>query len=346
MRNVLHRCLYAALSIASLTFRAEAHDHYAVGIVDSNNNHLPDAGETLQFVGASGTGKTYHLLARPFGFRPVQRCGGYYMLDERPRTLFPTDSFSFTVLSDGQIEIEAPNHAHTGAWIWMEIVAVAGPTGAHFGFWEENWSQSNNAPTVSFATNQPTGGYRFVLSEGFDDAGEDPQGHIHGRSWTADKPGDYYVSMRLVDRSTTRPGGIAWHAPSQIYTYHFRAGPSFQPATERIPGTGFVLTWPSQMGYYTGDASQVGISFDIERATSLSPANWQTIGTVTGTISDTATFTDTAPPAGNAFYRLKYLWAPTGANLPPTVDAQTKQATTQKTKPARRTKPGRKAIKP
>lgn len=298
-------CLFLALTL--LLNPAVAHDHFGAGVLDANGNHLPDAGEALQFVGENGTAKIFHLLPRPTGQHPAQRCGGYYMLDERPRTLFPNDAFSFTAISDGQYDANTTGHAHTGAWIWMEIVSVSGPAGAHFGFWDENWSAFNDTPSVSFATGQPTGNYQFVLGEGFDDAAEDPFGHIHGRSWTADKPGDYYVAMRLVDLSTTGPGGGPWHAPSQIYIYHFQAGPDFKPAAQLVAGTGYVLTWASQMGIYTG---QTGIVFNIERSTgSLSPSGWQNIGSVTGTTGATSTFTDPTPPAGKAFYRLSYSWS-------------------------------------
>ena len=116
------------LRIALLTWAlsflsASAHQHFAAGIVDTNQNGQPDAGEPLQFVGADGSDRTFHLLARPVG----QRCGGHYMLDESPRTLFPADAFSLTVQSDGQYEIEGSHHAHTGAWVWVEIVSVSGP---------------------------------------------------------------------------------------------------------------------------------------------------------------------------------------------------------------------------
>ena len=70
-----------------------------------------------------------------------------------------------------------------------------------------------------------------------------------------------------------------------------------------------MLTWPSQLGYWTGDATQTGIAFGIERSTSLAPGSWQAIGTVLGSTADTATFTDPAPPAGRAFYRLRYPWS-------------------------------------
>jgi hypothetical protein len=287
---------------------AVAHDHYAAGIVDTNGNGQPNAGEPLQFIGPNGSGKIFHLLARPTGQRPTQRCGGYYMLDERPRTLFPNDSFSFITVSDGQYDANTTGHAHTGAWIWMEIVSVSGPSGGNFGFWEEDWSASNDTPSRSFPANQPTGNYRFILSEGFDDVGEDPFGHIHGRSWTADKPGTYIVGFRLVDLSTNGPGGGPWHTPSQIYYFNFQAGPSFQHTMQRS-GNSAILTWPSQLGYYAADTAQTGIVFTVQRTTSLSPATWTNIGTVTGTTANTATFTDPSPPTGNAFYRLRWNWS-------------------------------------
>ncbi|MCX6977578.1 MAG: hypothetical protein NTX04_06500 [Verrucomicrobia bacterium] len=293
---------------------AGAHDHYGAGFLDTNGNGVADAGEPLRLVGATGTTKLFHLLARPVGQRPVQRCGGYYMLDERPRTLFPGDAFSFTALSDGQYDASTVGHAHTGSWIWMEITSVSGPVGAHFGYWESNWSATHDTPAKSFATNQPTSGpsiddNKFVLSEGVDDVSEDPFGHIHGRAWTADKPGDYYIGFTLYDLSTSGPNGGPWHAPSQTYIYHFQAGPSFQPAIQRVPNTGNVLTWPSLMGYWTTDLSQTGVVFSIERSTTLTNPVWQSIGTVTGTTGATATFTDSAPPADKVFYRLNYLWA-------------------------------------
>lgn len=334
--------LCAAFTLSS----ALAHDHYAAGIVDVNNNGRPDTGEPLQFVGANGTNKVFHLLARPVGQRPIQRCGGYYMLDERPRTNSPLDSFSFIALSDGQFDVATAGHAHTGAWIWMEITSVSGPAGAHFGFWDENWSEYYDTPTVSFATNEPTGGYKFILGEGINSAGEDPSGHIHGRAWTADKPGDYIIGFTLYDLSTNAPGGGPWHPPSQVYYYHFKAGPSFLPTVSVGAGGSRVLTWPSQLGYWASDPAQTGISFTIERSTSLAAGSWQSIGAVMGNTADTATFTDSAPPAGKAFYRLGYQWSTPAANRPfllqqqqtkTTQTIQNNEATTPQASPLRRT---------
>lgn len=293
---------WLALWLVCAAPRAVAHVHFAAGIVDTNGNNQPNAGEPLQIVGLNGTGKTFHLLPRPVG----QRAGGYYMLDERPRSLFPTDAFSFTALSDGQIELAQPGHARTGAWIWMEIVSVAGPPGASFSFWDADTVSAGSTPTMAFAANAPTGGYKFVISEGFDEADQDPQGHIHNRGWTANRPGDYFVGFRLHDLSTSGPGGGPWHAPSQVYTFHFQAGPSFQPVVQKGPG-GAVLTWASQMGI-SNELGQTGIVFTVQRSTTLAPNGWENLGTVTGTTNATATFTDLTPPAGKAMYRLSYAW--------------------------------------
>jgi len=295
------------------TLPAAAHDHYAAGIVDANSNNQPDAGERLQFVGANPTAKIFHLCPRPFGFRPTQRCGGYYMLDELPRTLHPSDSFSFTALPSGEFEPAVAGHARTGAWIWMEIVSVTGPLGGEFGFWDEGQSANFDEPTVSFPVNQPTGNYAFVLSEGFDSPDEDPAGHIHGRAWTATVAGNYFVGVRLVDRSTSGPGGGPWHQPSQVYTLQFQAGPDFRPTYSFTAGGNFRFTWPSLMGIYNA-TSQLGVEFQIERASSLSPSNWQVIGSVRGTTAATATFTEPSVPTGPRFYRFKYLWNPGGSS--------------------------------
>lgn len=288
-----------ATFLALTLLPAAAHDHFAVGIIDANSNGKPDPGEQLQLTGTNWANRTFRLLPRPIG----QRCGGYYNLSEAVRTLFPSDSFSITALSDGQYDLASPNHPRTGSWIWAEIVSVAGPSGASFGFWDEGF----NVVTNSLATNQPTGNPRFVISEGIDDVNDDPFGHIHGRAWTATKPGDYTVGIRFIDRSTTRPGGGSWHTPSQTYLFKFQAGPSFQPTMTRNSGGSIALTWPSQMGVWSG--FQNGMVFTIQRSQSMAANQWQTLGTVTGTTANTATFTDPSPLQGKAFYRLVYGWS-------------------------------------
>ena len=285
------------LSLA-MALPAAAHQHFAAGIIDANSNGLPDAGEALCFADGNPETKAFRLLARPVG----QRCGGHYMLDETPRTLFPADAFSITVQSDGQYELAGDQHPATGSWIWAEIVSVSGPPGARFGFWET----AAFTPTHLLPANEAVTDVAFVLSEGIDDPDEDPLGHIHGRAWTADKPGDYIVGIRLVDRSTSGPGGGPWHQPSRIYHFRFTAGPSFQPRIVRTENSA-TLTWPSRMGIWTG-GGQSGVVFRVLRS-NRPDGGWQSVGSVTGTTADTVSFVDPSPPAGTAFYRLAHDWA-------------------------------------
>lgn len=283
-----------------------AHEHFGVGVAGENPGFDPQPDTPLAVVGGNPENRVFHLLPRPKGFFPAQHCGGYYMLNERLRTLFPDDAFSLTALYSGIQDEAFPGHAHSGAQIWAEIVSVGGPVGGSFGFWDENRSSLANTPTVSFATNTTFPAHAFVLSEGPDLEDEDPGGHIHNRSWTATHPGEYRVGIRFVDLSTNRPNGEPWHVPSRIYTLRFVAGPDFQPAIS-TEGNGRRLTWASQMGIWDG-ASQTGIVFRVMRATELSPANWEPIGSITGTTAATATFLDPSPPTQRAFYQLVYDW--------------------------------------
>lgn len=302
MKQFFHLITYVSLSLTLLK-PMTAHEHFAAGIIDLNQNGQADQGEPLQFVGKNGTNQVFRMLPRPVG----QRCGGYYTLDDFPRTLFPNDYFTFTALSDGQIEAPTPLHAKTGSYIWMEITSVKGPAGATFGFWDENRALSHVTPTKSFPVNQPTNGYKFVLSEGYDDPSEDPQGHIHGRCWTADLPGTYKISFTLYDLSSSGTGGNAIHPPSQVYVYTFVAGPEFTPKIALLPSAAVKLTWPSSMG--TFDAiSQSGITFQVLRSSTMRPDDWQIIGSVMGTTAETVSFTDLFPPPNKAFYRLRYNW--------------------------------------
>lgn len=283
-----------------------AHAHYEAGVADLVPSFNPQPDTALAFVGLSPETTTFHLLPQPKGFRPLQRCGGNYMLSDRPHTLFPNDVFSLVSKSCGVVDEATLGHAHPGAQIWAEIMSVSGPAGASFGFWEAGRDVEADTPTLSFTSNTSFAVFRFPLSEGPDIANEDPQGHIHGRSWTVTQPGEYRVGIRLVDLSTNGPGELPWHAPSRIYYFRFLAGPDFQTSVTR-ESKRVRVTWPSQMGIWDA-ANQVGIDFTILRSTSLASATWQAIGTVTGTTAATASFLDSSPPAQRAFYRLSYAW--------------------------------------
>jgi len=275
-------------------------------------------GNQLQLDGGHNPATIYNMMPRPFG----QRFGGHYTLDPQVRALNPNDYFSLAVYSDGQREADPANHPKTGADIWVEIASVNGPPGSRFGFWEglnpndpahANWSFNHTIPTNSLAANQPTGGFRFQLSEpllnqGIAPQDQDPYGHIHGRGFTVDKPGDYSVSFRLYDQSAIHQDGSGPHAGSVAYVFRFRAGPDFQPVCQFTPGTGAVLTWPSRMGI---GVAETGITFSVKRSFTLAIGSWVPVGSVTATTAASATFLDaTVSGQTPVFYRLEYQWAP------------------------------------
>lgn len=215
LRSFLFLALLGAVAPVS------AHQHIAAGFSDTNTNGQPDPGEPLRFVNPPAANAVFRLLERSSG-----NYAGFFSLDEFPRTQFPNDYFTFTALSDGQVEAADPRHAATGSYLWVEIRSVTGPAGGNFGFWDAGRSYEASTPTISFAANEPTGNFRFELSEPLvpGDPGEDPWGHIHDRGWTATLAGVYEVTFRLVDISTNGPGGTPRHSPSPDYKFTFVAG--------------------------------------------------------------------------------------------------------------------------
>lgn len=301
MKILLPTMLVFASALSSLP----AHDHFPAGVIDSNGNGQSDQGEPLELVEPHLFNKIFHLLPRAVG----RRGGGRYVLDELPRVPHPLDAFSFTVLSP--IEDGDPRSPANGAIVGVELVSVTGPNGGTFHFWDDNTNSANAEPTYALAANQPVpANTRFFITEDTsNDPGSDPFGHIHNRLWSADLPGDYVLGFRLVDVSSNAENGQPWHTPSEIYHFRFRAGPRFHPVTTVLAGGQVRLIWPSLNGIFsTLPQYAQGIVFEIQRASRLDSPEWVTIGTVTGTANATVEFTDTDPPDGPFFYRLKYAW--------------------------------------
>ncbi|WP_338285319.1 rhamnogalacturonan lyase B N-terminal domain-containing protein [Luteolibacter sp. LG18] len=109
-------------------------------------------------------------------------------------------------------------------------------------------------------------------------------GGLTSTSWTdtdVAAGGGYLYRISAVNTSGTGIAAALAIDPSD-------RGTLFAASVARVP-QGFTLTWPSA----------TGVTFEIRRATTLD-GPWAVIGSVTGTGS----FTDTAPPAARAFYRV------------------------------------------
>ena len=61
-----------------------------------------------------------------------------------------------------------------------------------------------------------------------------------------------------------------------------------------VPGAGATLIWPAQ----------AGLTFTVQRSTSLAAGSWTQLGGIITATGTTASYTDTTAPAGRAFYRI------------------------------------------
>ena len=181
-----------------------------------------------------------------------------------------------------------PNAPALGSFIYAQLVGVEGPAGGAFSFWE---SGATN-PTISLATGT-TGTNTWVLSQNNGVAGTDPYGHIHGRRFTATKPGFYTVSFRARDFSTNGTGGGAIHTPSDILKIYFQAGINIQSIEPDIDQT------------HIRFGAKAGTNWVVQATSSLAAPDWQDVGTPQTGNDYIKEVEDDTPVAGQRFFRVK-----------------------------------------
>lgn len=149
-------------------------------------------------------------------------------------------------------------HAADGAFLQLQVVSVDGPSGGEFGVWMQelgNPSRSSPLFTVPAGTGQGTN--RFALSESDGSAGADPYGHIHGRTFTANRPGLYTIGCRLIDTSSNGAGGGPIHQPSELSYFYFQAGLTISAWTTNRQSVGVTFGTTAGKTYYVEAASDL-----------------------------------------------------------------------------------------
>ncbi|HTG45081.1 MAG TPA: hypothetical protein VK633_11175 [Verrucomicrobiae bacterium] len=193
------------------------------------------------------------------------------------KTLTFTDSGKFAQWFEGNITLTAlhstnafgeidPAAPRPGAFIVAEIVSVSGPAGGEFAFWD---STSTTAPTVSLPVGTTNSSFRFDLSQsslGGGEPGGDPFGHIHGRRFTASKPGLYTVGFRAYDTSTNGLNGQPLHTPSALQSINFQAGVNLTAL--QLEPSHVMITLGAMSGY----------SWQLQANDSMSAPDWKNVG--------------------------------------------------------------------
>lgn len=179
------------------------------------------------------------------------------------------------------------NAAAPGSVMYFQITNVTGPAGGAFEFWES----SGNAPAFSIPVGSgATNAIKVSQSSGL--PGEDPWGHIHGRRFTATKPGIYLVTIRALDLSTNGPSGSPIHTASAPLTIAFQAGFAMASVT-RAGGVATIRFGTS-----------VTHDFTVQANTSVAADTWFN---VSGKLRGTDYFQSVQDPAardGARFYRV------------------------------------------
>lgn len=179
--------------------------------------------------------------------------------------------------------------AALGSQLHAQLVAVTGPTGGVFSFWESGAP----APTISLASGA-TGTNTFRVSENDGSPGSDPYGHIHGRRFTATKPGIYTVSFRAFDFSTNGGGGAPIHSPSSVVQIYFQAGVNLKSIEPDVDHTHVTFAAP------------IGKTWVVEASdSSATNAVWTTISAPQAGDDYFHEITDETPVAGSRFYRAR-----------------------------------------
>jgi len=187
----------------------------------------------------------------------------------------------------------APGHAADGAFLQLQFVSLSGPAGGEFDVWmQEEGDPNTNDRLFTLAVGTTNGTNLIALSESDGSPGVDPYGHIHGRTFTATKPGLYTLGCRVVDTSTNGTGGGPIHKPSVLYSFYFQAGSTISSWAKNADP--FSLTF----GTFAGQTCFV------ESTPDLSAPKWTTFaGPFTGDNHLLTVVTNSA--ASQLFFRLR-----------------------------------------
>jgi hypothetical protein len=230
-----------------------------------------------------GTYGTNGLFVMPLPLATNGPYAGHYI----------TTGFSPTVIGTGFFQPPAP-----GTQVRLRFIGASGPADASFNVWDvpgfNEEDEEASAITFSVPTGTTNATQSILLSQNNGQAGADPFGHIHGRAFSASKPGLYAVSFRAYDASINGPFGVPLHNPSDILSIYFQAGITIAGITRTNDTT--TLTFATFQGktYYVHASTNLGSS-----------TAWQDISGPVAGANRLEFVTDSEPGVPHKFYRLR-----------------------------------------
>ena len=238
---------FALALSAQLQLHAQDHGHLNVGALGTNQDARLYFANGGDFASDSGYVKT-------LDFTNANRFAGYFQ-GNITLTALPT-----TAAHAGP----DPSASAPGSFIQFSLACLEGPAGGSFAFWDVG----TTAPSLSLAPGQGSTNL-WRLSESNGSPGSDPYGHIHGRRFTATKPGIYKIGFTAFDTSTNGAGGSSIHMPSEQLAVWFQAGVNIR-SVEPDEDEGHV---------HVKFGGRLGYRWQVEASELLGPqADWQPAG--------------------------------------------------------------------
>ena len=249
LRQIFPILFLAAASVS------HAHDHVEVGRSSSSSTQLAMEGPAYQLA-------TYVPPQEFFsGYRPLVSIGAHFTeltFTTETNAIYPTD----------------------GANPRIEVISVIGPQNATFSFWEVGSTTPTWTRATGWNSSQSSAPSFLVIQNG--------DNHLHGRAFSADKPGLYQVTFRAVDESGN-------YSTSANLTITINAQ---QPPQLSIS----VASGNATLSF----ASRDGLTYDLQVCTDLASGVWTNVTPHTRLNGDGSVITMIDAMAGRAkaFYRL------------------------------------------
>jgi hypothetical protein len=249
---------------------AQGHAHLNIGAVGTNQNDQLIFDNGADFATNSDYVKT-------LTFTNAGKYAGFYAGNITLTVLAATSGYGGPVA----------NAPALGSHIKAQIVSIDGPPGGAFGFWDTN---SASAPLISVLSGA-IGTNRFDVSQTDGSPGVDPFGHIHGRQFTATKPGIYIVAFKAFDVSTNGEDGGPIHSDSETLKIYFQAGINIASIKKTDAEADIRFGTILDQTFY------------LESSDSIAAANWTMLNSTDGN-DHFQVLSDTAGGA-NRFYRIR-----------------------------------------